>query len=152
MDKYIFGKRQDKVNIFNIEKTWEKMVLAAMACAAIKHPGSIVVVSGKTFGRKPVLKFAEATGSRPCTGRFVPGLFTNTNVRGSIGAPLLIVSDPVTDQQAIIEGLSCKMPVIAFCNTDADLSFVDIAIPMNNRSPNAIGVAFFILSRLIGVH
>lgn len=149
MYRYIFGQRQDKVNIFNLEKTWEKMVLAARACAAIKHTGSIVVVSGKTFGRKPVLKFAEATGCKPCTGRFVPGLFTNMNVRGSIEPRLLIVSDPTTDQQAITEAARVNCPVIAFCNTDADLSFVDIAIPINNRSPNAIGVAFFMLSRLI---
>ena len=40
-------------------------------------------------------------------------------------------------------------PSIGFCNTDSDLEFVDIAIPINNRSPRAIGVSFFILSRLI---
>ncbi|KAI5170008.1 small subunit ribosomal protein SAe [Pancytospora epiphaga] len=148
MEKYIFGRRDDEVTIFNVEKTWEKLVLAARVCAAIKNPASIVVVSGKAFGRKPVLKFAEAVGSKPCTGRFVPGLFTNSSVRGSIEPRLLVVSDPVTDQQAIMEAARVNCPVIAFCNTDADLSFVDIAIPINNRSPNAIGVAFFILSRL----
>lgn len=40
-------------------------------------------------------------------------------------------------------------PVIAFCNTDASLSNVDIAIPTNNRSSKAIGVSFFILSKLV---
>lgn len=149
MSRYIFGQRPDSINIFDLEQTWEKMILAARTCAAIKRTESIVAISAKTFGRKPVLKFAEATSCKPYTGRFIPGSFTNTNIKGSVEPRLVIVSDPVADHQAIVEASKVNCPVIAFCNTDADLSFVDIAIPINNRSPHAIGVGFFILSRLI---
>lgn len=149
MSRYIFGQRQDKINIFDLEQTWEKMILAARACAAVKRTESIVAISGKTFGRKPVLKFAEAISCKPYTGRFIPGSFTNTNIKGSVEPRLIVVSDPIADKQAIMESSKVNCPVIAFCNTDADLSFIDIAIPINNRSPHAIGVCFFILGRLI---
>lgn len=146
---YIFGQRKDGVNVFDLDHTWDKLILAARACAGIKNAESIVAVSGKAFGCKPVLKFSEAIGSKNSTGRFIPGTFTNTNIKGSCEPRLIVVSDPIVDKQAIMEASMVNCPVIAFCNTDADLSYVDIAIPINNRSPAAIGVGFFLLSRLI---
>lgn len=149
MKEYIFAQRPDDISIFDIEKSWEKFILAARAIAAIKFPETICAVSSKTFGRKPVLKFSEAIGCKPITSRFIPGLFTNTAVKGSIEPNLIIVSDPDSDKQAIMEATLINCPVIAFCNTTAILSNVDIAIPVNNRSPGAIGASFFILSRLV---
>lgn len=149
MNKYVYGRRNDGLSIFNIELAWEKFILAARAIAGINYPETICAISGKTFGRKPVLKFAEAVQCKPITSRFVPGSFTNSTVRGSIEPRLIIISDPVFDKQAVHEASSVNCPVIAFCNTDAPLANVDIAIPINNRSPKAIGTAFFILSRLV---
>ena len=74
MRNYVFGERQDKITVFDTEKTWDKFILAARAFAGIQHPETISVISGKTFGRKPVLKFAEAVSCKPYTGRFIPGL------------------------------------------------------------------------------
>lgn len=149
MKQYVFAQRKDGVSVFDIEQTWEKFILAARAICGINFPETICVVSGKTFGRKPVLKFSESVGCKPITSRFVPGSFTNTTVKGSIEPRLLIVSDPIFDKQAVSEASMVNCPVIAFCNTDASVSNVDIAIPINNRSPRAIGASFFILSKLV---
>ncbi len=149
MSSYIYGRRPDGINIFDINKMWKKLILAARACAAVKNPEFLVSISGKIFGRKPTLKFAEAVNGKGYTGRFIPGTFTNTNIKNSIEPSLIVVSDPAVDKQAIIEASKSNCPVIAFCNADADLSYVDIAIPINNRSPYAIGTGFFLLSRLI---
>ena len=62
---------------------------------------------------------------------------------------ILIVSDTYADKQAIAEAQYCNLPTIAFANTDNSLEGLDVAIPMNYRSPTAIGAGFFILSRLI---
>ena len=38
MEQYIFKKKTDGVNIINLKKTWEKLVLAARAIAAVENP------------------------------------------------------------------------------------------------------------------
>lgn len=150
MRDYIFGTRPDDgINIINLQLSWEKMVLAARLFLSIKNPADIIVVSNKNFGRKAVLKFCEATGATPITGRFIPGGFSNFEINNVREPLLLIAADSFSDSQTIKEAACIKTPVAAFCNTDNSLSYIDVAIPMNNRSPSALGAGFCILARII---
>ncbi len=63
--------------IFNLRKTWEKLLLAARAIAAIENPADVCVISARPYGQRAVLKFASQTGATPIAGRFTPGTFTN---------------------------------------------------------------------------
>lgn len=65
------------MNIFNLNKTWEKLLLAARAIVAVEHPSEIFVISSRPYGQRAVLKFAAYTGATPIAGRFTPGAFTN---------------------------------------------------------------------------
>merc|ERR1712106_394283 len=38
MEQYIFKKKTDGINIINLKKTWEKLLLAARAIAAVENP------------------------------------------------------------------------------------------------------------------
>ena len=73
MEQYIFKRRQDGVHIINLKKTWEKLMLAARAIAAIENPADVFVVSARPYGQRAVLKFARYIGAVPIAGRFTPG-------------------------------------------------------------------------------
>jgi small subunit ribosomal protein SAe len=147
MNRYIWKRRSDGVNIINIRKTWEKIVLAARVIAAIENPLDINVVSTRQSGQRAVLKFSQFIGAHPISGRFTPGGFTNQIQEKFLEPRLLIAADPRSDHQAITEASYVNVPVIAFCNSDSHVRLVDIVIPFNTSSNQAIGLGFWLLAR-----
>jgi small subunit ribosomal protein SAe len=149
MEQYVFKKRSEGTNIINLRKTWEKIMLAARAIAAVENPADVFVVASRPFAQRACLKFARYIGASSIAGRFTPGAFTN-QIQAAFREPrLLIVSDPRTDHQPVCEASYANIPIIAFANIDSPTRYVDIAIPCNNKASHSIGLMWWMLSREI---
>jgi small subunit ribosomal protein SAe len=147
MEQYIFKRRQDGVNIINLKKTWEKAMLAARAIAAIENPSDVFVVSSRPYGQRAVLKFARYIGATAIAGRYTHGAFTN-QIQAAFREPrLLVVADPRADHQPVTEASYANIPVIAFCNVDSPVRFIDVVVPCNNKGDKSIGLMWWFMAR-----
>ncbi|MBP1911919.1 30S ribosomal protein S2 [Thermococcus stetteri] len=146
MKKFIYRVRQDGLYVLDVRKTDERLRVAGKFLAKF-DPESILAVSVRLYGQRPVKKFGEVTGARAIPGRFLPGTMTNPQVKNFIEPDVLIVTDPRADHQALKEAVEIGIPIVALVDTENFLSYVDLAIPTNNKGRKALALIYWILAR-----
>ncbi len=148
MEKYIFRVRSDGLHVLDIRKTDERIQKVAKFLAQYDSQ-DILVVSTRLYGQAPVKKFGEVIGCKTIPGRFIPGTLTNPQYHKFIEPKVIVVTDPRSDNQAILEAKQNGIPVVGLCDTENLLSYIDLCIPVNNKGKKAIALVYWLLARQI---
>ena len=133
MEKYIFRVRSDGLYVLDVRKTDERIRAVAKFLAKY-DPDDILVVATRQYGQAPVKKFGEITGCKTIPGRFIPGTLTNPQYAKFIEPKVIVVTDPRSDSQAILESKQ---------------NGIDICVPSNNKGRKAIALIYWLLARQI---
>ncbi|HEY1249413.1 MAG TPA: 30S ribosomal protein S2 [Nitrososphaera sp.] len=146
MSSFIVKANPEGLYILDISKTLARIDVAAKFISRASI-AKVAVTSAREYGKTPVEKFCELTGSTPILGRFMPGTFTNPSLPDYMEPEIVVVTDPQADQQAVLESTRAGVPVIGIANSDNITSKVDLVIPANNRGRKALATVYWLLAR-----
>lgn len=79
----------------------------------------------------------------------MPGTLTNPNYERYMEPDVLLITDPLSDEQAMKEAVDSRIPVIALCDTFNETRNVDLIIPCNNKGRKALALIYWLLGREI---
>lgn len=144
MKQFVYRTREDGLDMFNLKRIDERLKVAGGFLAMFK---SILVVSKKEAAGKTIKAFAKLTGARGITGRFPPGMLTNPSFEGFFEPDVIVVVDPLIDDQVLEEAKRKRIPIVALCNTFNMARDIDLVIPLNNNGKKSLALAFWILAR-----
>lgn len=151
MEPFTTRPRPDGLHMIDYTKTLRRIDIAGKFIAFVGTQNTVVYTS-RDHGTVAIEKFCELTGALPLIGRFMPGTFTNPLYPGHLDAELVVIADPTSDTQAIVEAGKLGVPVIAVCDTDNVTDDIDLVIPGNNRGRKAIAAIFWLLARATLTH
>ncbi|MDI6718570.1 MAG: 30S ribosomal protein S2 [Methanomicrobiales archaeon] len=146
MKKFIYRVRGDGLYILDIRETDHRIKTAAKFLSQFEPP-RILVVTSRQYGQYPARKFAETIGAMAITGRFIPGTLTNQNLPHYTEPDVLVVTDPISDAQAVTEALQIGIPVVALCDTNNMTANIDLVIPTNNKGRKALSMVYYLLTK-----
>jgi small subunit ribosomal protein S2 len=151
MEQFTTRPRPDGLHLLDYSKTLHRIDVAGKFISFV-GPQNVVVYTSRDYGKVPVEKFCEVTKAIPVIGRFMPGTLTNPLFPGHLDVDLIVVADPASDTQAIVEAANMGTPVIAVCDTDNITDDIDLVIPGNNRGRRSLATIFWLLARSVLTH
>lgn len=146
MAPFIFKVRSDGLAVLNVQKVDERIEVASKFISQYA-PNDILVVCRRENGWHAVSLFSQHTGIRSFTGRYPPGILTNSKLENFLEVKLIFVADPFPDKNLVEDAAKIGIPVVALCDTNNEITGVDLVIPCNNKGKKSLGLLFWTLTR-----
>ncbi|MBI2102554.1 30S ribosomal protein S2 [Candidatus Woesearchaeota archaeon] len=146
MSNFIYKTRPDGLSVLNLKKIDERIALAANLLAQYE-PKDILIVSRRENGWKALRQVTKLTGINVITGRYPPGILTNTNLDTFTEPKVIVVCDPWPDRNAVNDAAKVGIPIIALCDTNNQSNNIDLVVPCNNKGKKSVGLVFYLMIR-----
>ena len=146
MSNFIYKTRPDGLSVLNLKKIDERIALAANLLAQYE-PKDILIVSRRENGWKALRQVTKLTGINVITGRYPPGILTNTNLDTFTEPKVIVVCDPWPDRNAVNDAAKVGIPIIALCDTNNQSNNIDLVVPCNNKGKKSVGLVFYLIAR-----
>ena len=146
MANFIYKTRPDGLSVLNLKEIDRRLRLAVNLLSKYE-PKDILVVSRRENGWKGLKKLHQLTGIRVITGRYPPGILTNTNLETFFEPKIIVACDPWTDKNAVQDAAKKGIPVIGLCDTNNQANDVDLVVPCNNKGKKSVGLVFYVIAK-----
>jgi small subunit ribosomal protein S2 len=144
--KFIARIRSDGLAIIDVIKLDERLRLSTKLLSRYE-PYQILAVGRRETARKPLQMLNKYTGINVYPKRYPPGLLTNPALDIFKDVDVVIITDPILDRNALLDAYRTGKITIAFVDTNNSLSYIDIAIPANNRGAKSLALLYYIIAR-----
>ena len=144
--KFIARVRSDGLAIIDVIKLDERLRLLAKLLSKYE-PYQILAVGRRETTRKPLQMLNKYTGINVYPKRYPPGLLTNPALDIFKDVDVVVITDPILDRNALLDAYRTGKTTIAFVDTNNSLSYIDIAIPANNRGAKSLALLYYIIAR-----
>ena len=147
MSNFIYKTRPDGLSVLNLKKIDERITLAANFLTQFE-PQDILIVSRRENGWKALRQVQKLTGMNVISGRYPPGILTNTNLDTFMEPKVIVVCDPWPDRNAVADAAKVGIPIIALCDTNNQSNDIDLVVPCNNKGKKSVGLLFYLIVRI----
>ncbi len=146
MSKFIYKVRSDGLSVLNVDTIDERLGIASKLLSQYES-SEILVACRRENGWKAVKMFAKTIGCESFIGRYHPGTLTNVDLEDFVEVKVILAVDPIPDKNIIDDAKILGIPVISLCDTNNELSYVDLVIPCNNKGKKSLGLIFWVLAK-----
>lgn len=146
MENFIYKTRPDGLSVLNVQQI-DARIRVLINFLSQYAPQDIMIVARRENGWKPVRIFGELTGARVYTGRYPPGILTNTQLKKFVETKIILATDPWPDRNAVDDAFKMGIPVIGLCDTNNQSNLLDLVVPCNNKGKKSLGLLFYLLTK-----